>query len=304
MRPDRDRPWTAGVLAAILACVAVTPAGAGVCPSCGSGGSSGGSGGSLPPPPSPPTVPAASGFVSVIGSLDSNPSYSQYSTLPGGALGQIGADGRSATSATLTLGSDPSAAVTARASAALGEDVNAQAQVYYTYAFVVGGPAGVSVPVDVSGLLTATEAGGGPYAYAGADIIVQDTNTGTGVTGWTEPAVCAAVGTSCALGGSDTVSQTIDVTVGDVITVYLDAYVDVTDYVAGTSIDATASIDPTFQIDPTFLATNSGYTLTYGQGVLAVPEPDAWCLMLAGLGFAGLAVRRRRRDWGSAGANA
>jgi hypothetical protein len=302
MEPERGRRWQGGAVAAILALAAVTPAHAGVCLSCGSGGSSGGSGGgSPPPPPPPPIIPGASGFVSVNGHLDTSggieTTYGDYTGLPAEASSLTDSGGASSAAASLTLGSDPSAVATAEASypSGVGTGAGAQAQVYYTYDFAIGGPAGATALVDMTSQLTASESGDGPYAVAGANITIVDTTTGSPPGGYTLPAVCAAVGASCAYGGSDAVTQQIYVPVGDVIAVYLNANVDVTDGVSGTSVTATASIDPTFTIDPTFLTANPGYTLTYGQGVLGVPEPGVWGLMLVGLGLSGLAIRTRRR---------
>jgi hypothetical protein len=223
------------------------------------------------------------------------PGYGQYSTLPGEPLSLNGADGYTAASATLTLGGDPSAVVTAQAAVGQGADVGAQAHVYYTYQFIVSGPVNASVPVNVNATLAATESGSGPYAVAGASIYVEDTKTGMAAAGWAAQGVCAAVGTSCQFGGSDVISQTIYVPTDDAINVFLNANVSTTDYLAGTSLFATASVDPTFTIDPTFLTTNPGYALAYGPGVLAAPEPDAWALMIVGLGLVGLTVRQRPR---------
>ena len=70
---------------------------------------------------------------------------------------------------------------------------------------------------------------------------------------------------------------------------------------AGISALATAFVDPYIFIDPAWLADHPGYSVAVSAGignaapgVAAIPEPQTYAMMLAGLGLLGFAVRRRK----------
>ena len=64
---------------------------------------------------------------------------------------------------------------------------------------------------------------------------------------------------------------------------------------------AEAYADPYIYIDPAFLSAHSGYTVSVSTGignappVSAVPEPEAYAMLLLGLGLLGSVSRHRRR---------
>ena len=60
-----------------------------------------------------------------------------------------------------------------------------------------------------------------------------------------------------------------------------------------------AMIDPFIEIDPTFNISGQ-YSLAFSPGVgnsiAPVPEPDAYAMLLAGLGLLGAVARRRKQE--------
>ena len=70
---------------------------------------------------------------------------------------------------------------------------------------------------------------------------------------------------------------------------------------AGVSALARAFVDPYIFIDPAWLADHPGYSVVVSAGignaapgVAAIPEPQTYAMMLAGLGLLGFAAHRRR----------
>ena len=64
------------------------------------------------------------------------------------------------------------------------------------------------------------------------------------------------------------------------------------------SLTATATADPLFEIPYSYDLANPGVSLSISPGLqslVAVPEPRAWALMIAGFGLCGATLRRRRR---------
>jgi len=232
--------------------------------------------------------PAASGFVSINGGSDFFGAFDAYSVIPGGPLTLQASGDNAGGSGALVLGSDPSGLAAAQSLSGVG----VQSQADLTYYFAVNGPSGASVPVDMIGALST--AASGFNANAEAVLELYDSTSGTQVY---EALACAATSNVCnGVASSATVSETIDVTSGDAMQVFIQNNAQA-DYV-GT---ATATVDPTFVIDPTYLEAHPGYTLTFGAGVISsAPEPRTWALMLVGLGGLGLALRGAgRRRYGA-----
>ena len=70
---------------------------------------------------------------------------------------------------------------------------------------------------------------------------------------------------------------------------------------AGFSAYATATVDPYIFIDPAWLADHPNYSVAVSAGignaapgVAAIPEPQTYAMMLAGLGLLGFVARRRK----------
>ncbi len=60
---------------------------------------------------------------------------------------------------------------------------------------------------------------------------------------------------------------------------------------SGFYYDGYAYLDPTIVIDPTFVYADQ-YRIVYSPGIFAIPEPEVWAMLLAGIGLLGLRLRR------------
>lgn len=158
----------------------------------------------------------------------------------------------------------------------------------FSYFFEISGPTSSSVPLIFSG------------AYGAA---VSNGNWGTNTIVGYRIANDAARGTfQCSRDltsgcGQGTFGGTLAVAANHEYPVYLSLEVQaIANNIYSTS--AAASIDPYFYIDPTWAAVNPGYSLTVsgvGNSVPAIPEPETYAMMLAGLGLLGIAARRRKQ---------
>jgi hypothetical protein len=161
----------------------------------------------------------------------------------------------------------------------------AQAALVFQYQIV--GPATASIPVVLTGTVSATSPG---IVGAIADAQINPGN-GFATTG---PllSVCSSPTPTCGVGTQQTSgSLFFSVPANTVQSVYMLAEIDAK-LVSSGSFSAFA--DPSITIDPSFSHAGD-YSIQFSPGVVvSVPEPETWATLLAGLGLVGLAGRRRR----------
>lgn len=167
------------------------------------------------------------------------------------------------------------------------------------YSYRVNGPAGMMVPLNMIGNLSAhlTDPNSGMVGFASI-LTHDDINFGTFIVFANGFEACS--GEPCPF-------QTEDVNVDTNFSVPSDTPLSFS-LGAGcggsTSDDnsCSATADPLITIDPVFLAAHPGFSLefssnisnTVGDAPGGVPEPAAWAMMLAGFAGIGWTLRRRR----------
>lgn len=190
---------------------------------------------------------------------------------------------------------------------------SATAEMWDTLTFA-GLPSGGNVTANtVLGILTMTVTGSigtatyGTNGYAGYGLSLYDassfaTNQYGGGCGYTDGMTCSGLLASNGLGSTlftpGTQTFTIDVTPGDlsngslafIAEIYAGNYSD-------PSLNAPLIIDPTITLTGLYqgvtVTTSSGYSYT---GVSAVPEPETYAMLLAGLGLIGFIAYRRKNN--------
>ena len=165
----------------------------------------------------------------------------------------------------------------------------ANAQLSYSFA-VLGGQAGDLVHLDITTLLHwATQGSSNSYAFT--RVIV------TTSLGEVTASICSLLCGS-GTGVTDFYGDLhLDALSGAIDTVAMD--VSASAAVSQNASSASAFADPRISISPAN-PNASNYTLIFSDGVgnavSAVPEPDAWILMLAGCAAVGWRARRRARQ--------
>jgi hypothetical protein len=177
----------------------------------------------------------------------------------------------------------------------------AEAETNIIFYITAVGPAGTQIPVDVKALLEASGSEAPNYAfgiygigtaYTGLEIRDNVTDSPPDDYVW---ANCPFPG--CTQTTTLNVNQTIDLIANKTYEVQESVFVTAGAYTTtdGTQT-ASASADPQFGIPYGYQLDNPGVSLTISpglEGLVVVPEPGTWALMLAGLGLAGITARRR-----------
>jgi hypothetical protein len=223
-------------------------------------------------------------------------------------------------SALISFASSPVASVTAEATAfnPVGA-VAIQTSGVMTYRFAVEAQPSTNVPIDFSGLYSSYQGAGGSLAATLFTIQTVNSNVPTYSTfqsylyGDCGAATCLQYTTFNNTTYTSTQADVFNVNGSfegtlDMLTGADGRVIGLVQLVAAANVatgfgtaSARAFIDPRLEIDAAFLAANPGTTLTITPGVgnelspvTAVPEPESYALMLAGLAVVGFDVRRRR----------
>jgi len=161
------------------------------------------------------------------------------------------------------------------------------ASAVFGYTFEIFGPVSASVPLVFSGTYSGDYSNGNWGTNTIVNYRVADDAAGGFQCGRDFNSGC----------GHGTFGGTILVKSNYEYPVYL--YLDIGAFAQDVdSTSASASIDPYLYIDPTWAADHPGYSLSVfgvGNSVPAVPEPETYAMMLAGLGLLGMMARRRRQ---------
>jgi hypothetical protein len=176
--------------------------------------------------------------------------------------------------------------------------VNAFLINFIDYDFEIVGPANELVPVTLSYNLSAFASGYDAVGFAELQVAAMPGPPNP--FGTFQVSACAASGTnSCSsfhpAGPSQnpgSVNLTVESNLAYPIELSSESYADYVGPSYGLPSSAQAFADPVITID------ESGYTLELSPGVgnglvSAAPEPSSWLLMIAGVGLAGLMLRRR-----------
>ena len=161
------------------------------------------------------------------------------------------------------------------------------------YYYRVVGPSNVAVPVHIAGTLSTFATG--PTTMAQAIISWSVSLSGN----WTVNSfgTCSADNFISNCGSMPLRSSgTLDAIYNVTANANGSDYVDLS---AGGISDSGGSFsaygNSVVTIDKTFLAANPGYSLQFSPGVVAVPEPATYAMMLVGLGMMGFIARRNSR---------
>ncbi len=150
--------------------------------------------------------------------------------------------------------------------------------------YEITGPGSVPVPLIISGSASSSAFGSTDSAWANASIWYGDTVFST----------CSSTAAGgCTVPQSGSLNAVSFFEVSNTL-----EYVQVVAIGGGSlgsgSFSAQVS-GVTLGIDPTWLASNPGYSLKLSSNIAAVPEPDTYAMMLAGLGLMGFITTRRSK---------
>ncbi len=222
------------------------------------------------------TLPLASYTVSAAGSPEIN--------VPGTVSGSDcnGSDGCETTYASASAG----LAISIHGSGSGVNPADASGQGSITFYYEITGPGSVSVPLIISG--SASTSVSGPNATANAYI-----EYGNGDLYTCSSTVAGACGSEAASGSLNLVRFTNESS---------NTPYDLGVIATGYSADGTGSFSAQisgfkFGIDPAWLASNPGYSLKFSSNIniAAVPEPDTYAMLLAGLGLLSFITTRRSK---------
>jgi hypothetical protein len=168
----------------------------------------------------------------------------------------------------------------------------------------VNAVASVLVPILFSGnynALASLNAGSSTSVSLGVNINTFDAalNANTSLFNWSN--LCTGslgVTSGC---GAGQFSGSFSLLAGATYTTSMTAKSIITTFASSgaTAINASAYglVDPYYYIDPVWLTSNPGYSLAFDaniSNVVAVPEPETYAMMMAGLGVMGVVGRRRK----------
>jgi hypothetical protein len=163
---------------------------------------------------------------------------------------------------------------------------NFQSGAGVTYQFEIVGPTSGLIPIDLIANLTTSAVGG---AQAQGFLTLTQ-----GAIGF-EFDVCAVTDAQC-LQSNWAIDQTLSFKANTPVNVSERITTDT----RGGAETATASADPFLAVEPGFLGQNPGFDLFVSEGIdnvnpngAAVPEPQAWALLILGFGGVGAMLRRR-----------
>jgi hypothetical protein len=178
----------------------------------------------------------------------------------------------------------------------LGANANSYAQMAYWYS--VNGPANLTVPLRISGFIDLSVEGPSAWMIGRIWYTTSSTPALFQACASDQLYVCQSNNVHLAHSSTSSIQRTLSnqlyyVTANSLQSVDLSLGGNASP-LGGAGGRYTGLLDPVITIDPAFLAANPTYSLSFSEGLQAVPAPGALVLLGTALGALGVRVTRRR----------